>query len=529
MSGRKAGGCLSDDKLLRLGSGELGPRAARGAERHLDTCPECRERLDGFAAVFDEYRAHVGADHPSRSGDAAGRLVRLMLAEPAVADRDAGSRVRWGVPAAAVGMVALALMLWSSHGEVTLNAETLIARAVESEGSQPAPANEVVTIALGSAAGGVRPARTAESELVPDGAQPVAERGRMARELARRLAGHAFDWRTPLSARPFQHWRQTSTVPVTDSLEWVDGSLVRVSTSASAGAIRSAELTLLAPTYRPVAQIWRFADGFEVELRSVPNLPPVPALPTTVVRHDAAASPPVRARARSLPEIELEARVALEHLGVPLGRNLSLRRAGGVVSIEGVAAGPRVAAIRAEAGRLEGVVVRLRESGTGPDAGPPLSPGLTAWLLRTFGPGELQERFLERAGQLRTELEDATVALDELGRRYPSGTTASLPAAARDSLDDLAQAYYGRFVSRFEALEMHLAPLTGTLSRRLFEAHAPERWRELPGRLRPALDGLEPALDGVRDPLLASPEQVDERGRTMLRDALTALASATTL
>jgi hypothetical protein len=104
---------------------------------------------------------------------------------------------------------------------------------------------------------------------------------------------------------------------------------------------------------------------------------------------------------------------------------------------------------------------------------------------------------------------------------------ARLPAPARAPLDQLVQVYYRRLTADFEDLERHLAPLTGTLSRRVFADQAPPDWRGRTGRLRDALDQVDAALDAVADETLLTPDQVERTAHDVLRPALATVALVT--
>lgn len=541
----RSAACPSDDALLRLSSNELRGRPARSVRDHVEHCVRCRERLASYHRVLEDYRRLVGAGDDGREAARTGEFRRLMRAETQARPRAGVAGVRWAAQAAVILVIAGALFLWTRHAEVALSAEALIARAVEGERAAPATSGEAVSIATASArppAGATASTRaragarhiaavSAEAQSAAGG-ERVAERGQMTQELARRLVGHWFDWRVPLSARPFQHWRASIAEPQ-DSVEWIDASRIRVSTISRAGPIASAELELEVPSYRPVGHVWRFADGFEVELRATPIRPQQPSGPRPSPETSAVAASlrPAVPVATGLDDAEVQTRHALERLHVRLGRHLTVRRSRSGLVIEGrVGGGDLARAVAKAAAEIPRVESRVR---TGPPAAaeasplPGPTPALALWLDRTFGAGPLRDTFLGDARELRGDLADAGRTLRELAVRYPRTVTDRLPARTRARLDDLAQAYYVRLVTSFERLEQHLAPLTGTLGRPMLPGRVPGGWRNQARGLVDAIDEVDAAFDTLADPTLTTGDALEDRARDVLRPALAAVATAT--
>jgi hypothetical protein len=75
---------LSDERLLLLVDGELAPRRAEAARRHLRACPPCRarfDRLEASAAAFSRaYRGDVGGD-VSGTAAASREALKTQLAD----------------------------------------------------------------------------------------------------------------------------------------------------------------------------------------------------------------------------------------------------------------------------------------------------------------------------------------------------------------------------------------------------------------------------------------------------------------
>lgn len=579
--------CPSEDALFRWSAGDLSRRQADAIARHVTTCTACAAQLRAWDATLAACRTHDDAVAAPVADDATTvrRFEMRLRREPRTTRSAAGlasawmpaPRVRW-LHAAAALILAAACILWLRPAQATLSAETLIARAVDSDQRSPRASASAVTIAQRPAAGVAQAARGARTTPAEYASRATAARGRAfvsdrgpdARELERRLAAYWFDWQAPLSAKPFQHWRASaSTQGRSDSLEWVDDSLVRVSTSASAGRVRRAEIMLRAPDYRPVAQVWRFADGFEVELRILDRpAPPASATPAlTMASGVSSESPAAVAAPRSPEETELDLRMALERAGIALDRRVSIRRVADAASgapaavsttvstvanvsaitntaatatpildastaaivIDGRAPARSARRIADAARGFAGVDVRVRASGT-PEApasaaavGSP-SPGLHDWLDRTFGASDQRDTFMPRASELHARFQDAVAALADLAAHYPSSADARLSPAARRQLRRLTDAYYARVTSSYERLETHLAPLTGTVSRRILPDDAPAEWRVLPAALDPALRQLSAEIDTIATGPFDRADAVEAAAHDRLRAALAAVA-----
>jgi hypothetical protein len=591
MGTRSRPDCPSEDALLRWSTGDLLARRGLRVQRHVATCAVCDARLRGWEAAMATYRAHDAHAVPAGEDTTAARtqFEARLRREPRTASAwMPAPHLRW-LHAAAALLLATTCILWLRPAQATLSAEALIARAVDSEQQAPlreaasrvtitsTPAKPASAAAAGAGAGAraaslananhaaaSSPARRAlplpaSDSVASDSARTarafVSERGPDARELARRLEAYQFDWQFPLSAKPFQHWR-ASTPARADSLEWVDATLVRVSTRAEAGHVRRAELMLHAPDFRPVAQIWHFADGFEVELRMLDRATPSSSPfgpPAKAALDERAADSAAAAAPRSLDEVEIDLRGALERFGIVLDRRVTIRRAGDIVVIDGRAPSAAARRIAAAARDLPNVDVRVRagagagriapapapapatsttaapstadattNAGAGADVAP--SPGLRQWLDRTFAASPLHDTFMPRARELDARLEDAVAALDDLARHYPAPVVARLPPASRQALQRLAGAYFRRVTDSYERLEAHLAPLTGTVSRRVLPADAPATWRATPSALDADLQRLSADLATLATAPYASAEEVDTAARDRLRPALAAVA-----
>lgn len=461
----------------------------------------------------------------------------------------------WRTVAAALVLVAGAAFGFLPLQE-TITADALVARAVANDRQCPCPRADMVTIAASTERDTAASAVMTGDTSAPHGL--MSERGTHARELAERLAEYAFDWQAPLSARPYQQWRSAITTR-TESYDWIASDRVRVSTHAASGRIARAELILRTTDYRPVGQTWQFADGFAVELRLFERA--VPAAPSPIapsLNHIAAAGGAAGApAARTIEETEVALRVSLERAGVVLTRRLTLRDNGERLTISGRAARPDVRRIATAAEEIGNIGVDVRadarrttaapgpsEAGDALDvsrAGAPngnasigsmssrpvpggsVSAGIDAWLDRTFGTSGSRAAFLPAARDLFDAYADAVAALDGLAQRFPAGATG--PARARDDVRWLTAAYYGRVTASYERLEAHLAPLTGSVSRRILSAAAPSpsRWRTTSAAIAPAMRALSLELAAITSADAATADDFERAAGPSLRTRLVAV------
>jgi hypothetical protein len=146
------------------------------------------------------------------------------------------------------------------------------------------------------------------------------------------------------------------------------------------------------------------------------------------------------------------------------------------------------------------------------------------WLDRTFGASALHDTFIARTRELDDQLQDAVAGLDDLGKRYPASTTSRLSPESRQQLQRLASSYFARVTGNYEQLEAHLAPLIGSVSRRILPAQAPATWRDTPAVLDADLHQLSRDLDAIVTSPFDTVDQFEAAARDRLRPALAAVA-----
>jgi hypothetical protein len=543
MAAPSRAGCPAEDLLFRFFTGEV-PRWRRTRlRRHVNACPACAAQLRGWDETTTAYRDYFRSCVPNNPSEDGAERVRVARFEARLRREPSSSTPssRRLTPFVWRSLAAAALLIACGSSGIlplqeTITADALVARAVANEQECPCPSAAMVTIApRRQPAAVVATSTSARYGLMPDGAMTrgamthglMSERGATARELAGRLADYAFDWSVPLSARPYQAWRAATTAR-TESYDWMSSDRVRVSTRATSGRIERAELILRTSDYRAVGQTWRFTDGFEVELRLSERGAPASAAGSTLAsstlsRVETSAATTLSS-IRSVEEAEIAFRLSLERAGIVLTRQMTLRRARASddererLVIAGRAASRDVARIDAAAREIGGIAVNLRSDtrrmvtaevnagargarargagadGAGAGATSAVDVGLEAWLERTFGDSPSHAAFVPTARELHERLEDAVAALDGLRLLYPASDADRLSTAARDDFRQVTAAYYARVVVSYERLEAHLAPLTGSVSRRMLAAAPPADWRVMPVRMIPATRNLSTEL-----------------------------------
>src|SRR5579872_6984584 len=139
-----------DGMLLRYSDGELPGRKARQVQRHLEACWKCRTELEAIqATVADcmQYRKHVLEAHlpeaPNPWSDLSrefDRIYESLAAEPFWKHLLPGPRpLRWSL-AAAVAMALIVGAFYQLRETPSVQAATLLKRAVAAAAQHPQPA-----------------------------------------------------------------------------------------------------------------------------------------------------------------------------------------------------------------------------------------------------------------------------------------------------------------------------------------------------------------------------------------------------
>jgi anti-sigma factor RsiW len=502
--------CPSEDTLYRYSTGDASRWQRARLQRHLGHCAACAARLDEWEAVTAAYREYVNGPPAADAVEHVNvaRFSARLRREPS---RPPSSLVwprqafrlplGWRPIAAALVIIAGGLFGFLPLQE-TITADALVARAVANDRQCPCPRADMVTIDASphhnfAAQAVSTTVSTAVSTATPTRGL-MSERGAHARELAERLREYAFDWQAPLSARPYQEWR-AALAERTESYDWIAGDRVRVSTHVTSGPIKRAELILRTTDYRPVGQTWLFSDGFAVELRLFERA--APPVPPVLNRIAGASQAPAATVDRTVEETEIALRVSLERAGVVLTRRLTLRNSGERLTIAGRSSSRDMSRIAASAREVGDISVDVRTEARHaaiPSGALSASTGFDAWLDRTFGSSRARAAFVPTARQLCDEFADAVAALDGLSRRFStSAADGRLSSRGRDDVRWLTSVYYTRVTTSYERLEAHLAPLTGSVSRRVLSPTPPSQWRATSAAIAPALRALAAELTSL--------------------------------
>ena len=134
-------------------------------------------------------------------------------------------------------------------------------------------------------------------------------------------------------------------------------------------------------------------------------------------------------------------------------------------------------------------------------------PGSTPGSIARSAPARRVRRSCPRLANSATTTPMPSPALDGLAQRFPAGAADSrLSARARDDVRWLTAAYYARVTASYERLEAHLAPLTGSVSRRVLTATppSPSHWRTTSAAIAPAMRELSAELAGLASPASSS-------------------------
>jgi hypothetical protein len=535
LSRNTATSCPSDSELLRSTSGDLSARRAERVRAHLQECDRCRSRVHGWNTALEAYSTYTEDEH-----SATPRLSTfqhaLLAEDDARRQRTMVLRRRWS-SLAAVAATILVAVVWYMQAEVRLDAEEVITRAADFEhrrSVRPAAAVRIRRAGTSNQAPATTgpQGRAGNTREIAFDSGPLLERpskeAAAARDLGERLVVYGFNWQNPMSAQQFGRWRQTARARH-DRVEWLNGGLIKVSTVAE-GLISEAELVVRNHTYEPVTQRWCFADGLILELSTLPDdlIAARTPLATKVLAPTAetTATTPTDAPP-GLDAIELDLRVALHQFGAPVGHTVSVRRIRGRIRLEGtVPSRDAVTNIVNYARDHDLVETRVRYQETVWPQSIPRSRALNAWLERTFADEERRSSFARSTAALEDAVRASAATLADLALRYATEPPHDLHVAARRKLTELANAEYRDLVDAYDALEAHIAPLIGTISRPVFPEVLPADWRHRGPAAIEASAQVKSAFDMLCAGQNPDPEPFVAAGRQSLRPALEQLAAA---
>ncbi|PWT86733.1 MAG: hypothetical protein C5B56_12010 [Proteobacteria bacterium] len=474
-----------DGMLLSYLDGEMPSRESDRVRRHLEACWQCRGALQELQASITDcigYRKNVLQQHlpspPAPWTDLSrgfaeidaevgveswvarlGRALRAPLAVPPA--------FRWSLSAAAVMLIA-AGVYYQFHETPSVQAATLLKRAVAVADSHPAPAHAIRV-------------RTRSRQFVLRSKTESPEVAALFH-----AAHYDFDFQNPLSARAFQEWRDSvaprqDEVTTATTAEPPVQNCYRILTTTADGDLASASLMLRTTDLHPLEGRFEFRNQDWVELSEFSDAPTMDGPTNTVTRMEA----PVRRAEPSRPAAvppgssaliseELRVIAALHGIGADLGDSLEIKRSEERILVSGVGLGPRRQQdIQRALAPLPHVNVEFAEppAATAPGqlADQPAEPAAPK-------PAALQSRLEKQLGG-RAELErfssqmldwtDAAMrrayALRELAQRFPADAEESMTPADRAVLNDLAREHVKFLTTRFNDLQRTLAPVLVSL------------------------------------------------------------------
>lgn len=309
------------ETLLLWQTGELEPDQARELQRHIASCALCREKLDGLDDFYSE-------------GDWANSLVAQRSMRVRLADEKKRHRwIRNGWPTAVAAGLIVAVLLYTTDFTPSVQAETLLNRAVTRESETPFHPH-----ALHINAGGQN-CNVAFAKPDMPVIQTATWETTVCGSIDRRLRSAGWSWRTSLSARSFEHWR--ASLPRKHDAIHKTSDFTEVSTRTDDGPIHEATLRLRNTDYAAVAARVQFAlDGPDslIGIEETPYVPTAEIASTSPVMR----TPPIR-RAETvqvlspLDRSEAEVWLALHHIGADTNILLSADRQSNVIRVWGVA------------------------------------------------------------------------------------------------------------------------------------------------------------------------------------------------
>lgn len=478
-------GHVSDDDLTLMSGDELPFTQRTRAERHMAACSRCRRRRELFEATLAGVRALVDRSLEDRPPDPSQRERLLaglarMASEPEdlVIDRPqplrlSGLVTRMLIPMNPILATALVLavasltciFVWMQQMRPDITSNALLVRAeawdpIVSVPIEPGVVRQTVTIHSTQ--------QSLERTIYRDaqGRRPLRRQllSQNEERLRRRLETASVAWDSPLSARGYQVWHDGQRVR-SDNIERARGHLLVLTTTTPLGQVSAQSLTVRETDFHPVRRTISFRDKETVEIAEVDYsvLPWTPEISSQFhleddARLESPARPPVSAAAAAPPllseeqldEVELSARLTLDHLHADNGEQIEVVRSGHGVEVRGITdSEARRQQLAAELEMLPHVrasITSIEQLKTRPAGGAALSgvrvdemqtattPLESYYRARGHGavpPGDLAQRLFNSAFQVTLE----SRAIDDLQRRF--GGREDISPIASATLADL--------------------------------------------------------------------------------------------
>jgi anti-sigma factor RsiW len=459
---------LEDGQLLRYLDGELPSRQTRRVRGHIEACWECRaavEELEGAIADCVQYRKQVLQAHlpppPDPWADLSAGFARIdsevgagswwarlgdWLAAPAAR--------RWAMTAAGA-LVLAAGLYYRFHETPSVQASALLKRAVAVAATRPAPARQIrIRTSVRNRA--VIPAMFREAKYSAD---------------------------NPLSAKSYQDWRaglraKTDEVATKPDPQTPGQQRYEIRTTAAAGDLAMARLTLRATDLRPVEGRFEFRNREWVEYEEISDASTTDGGTPADTRLEGPMRQTVPSRSAALPSgssasISEELRVvaALHEIGADLGDPVEVNLVDGRVIVSGVGVtAERQREIRRALEDIPYVVVRFSEptlaGAAAADAGLDTDPagrnaGMQSRLEQQLGGRAEFERVSGHLLEVADSAMARVYALRSLSQRFHGGAVMSGADATR--LNDLARNHLAVLTTHVNDLHRTLAPVLVSL------------------------------------------------------------------
>jgi hypothetical protein len=348
---------LTDHLLLLAIDGELTPAETEKVRQHLEACWSCRVRKEhlehAITEVVEYQNARLRPYLPPSSTARNLFLARLEqmaveLGRPPLWQRclTAGNNMARATlsfrPAWIAATVLIALGFLFSYlslvrGVPAVSAAELLQNAKTSEPKALRNVKQpVVYQKLRIQMGGHAITRTIYRDMVGGRKASQTEGGESnAAAVRKALQPLPLDWDNPLSASAYDAWRN-GLPDKQDTVKVLPEGLLELKTSADAGPVREASLTVRSADYHPVEEGVVLRDNERIEIAELSyqvfelpqvNLalfatpPPVLPIPQASARVSTGPSE------SQLAETELEIRIALHSAGADLGEEVEVERA----------------------------------------------------------------------------------------------------------------------------------------------------------------------------------------------------------
>lgn len=477
-----------DGLLLRFLDGELPARKARQIQKHLEACWQCRAEVEAIQATVAEcigYRQQVlGVEMPAPPNPWQDLSRGFERIDASVAAQSMFQRwmhppasLRWSL-AAAAALAVVAGVLYQLRDTPSVQAATLLKRAVAASAAQPShPARRMRF-------------RSGSQQFVRASAPGKAPAALPAAMEAKFEQAH-YDASDPLSARSFQSWRDSQArkqdeVSTVADPQAQDGNCYRIRTTTPEGEVAAATLVLRIADLAPVEGTLEFRDNEWIEFTELPEAPDAsahagaadlgaperPAVPPSRL----AATPP---RAPASISDELQVLSALHQIGADLGDPIQVTRSGGRILVTGVGvASARRQLIQHTLESMPNVAVQFSEPVAAPipEGSPSAGPAPSGSVRTPASSSRIQDRLEERLGG-RAELDRFTsqildvdegvmsraYALRKLSQRFPAAAETGLSAADRRVLRDMAREHVTALATTAQSLQHALTPVLSSL------------------------------------------------------------------